>query len=252
MARARSRSSEATVTLTIQTLVDVVGADAFDEACHRAMAATTYQDFASDVPHQLSDRLWWEGDESIRERLEVAIELYGLMPSYSNTMYWRKDAFSDADWDRMWEAYRGFLGDTRIAIADPIAYSLWVDYFEDTGTVERAWRGVAGSQEPRRPRLDRVLGASGPVPWNLKQPLYQSLANEGGWDASLIEGLYGCCIDVFGSLDRKAGLRLFRQLHRSGEHSRYAVLAEALPDPRLPSTGPERRTYLAGRAGDVG
>lgn len=235
------------MTLTIQTLVDVVGADAFDDACRRAIAATTYQEFSSDVPHQLSDRLWWGGDESIRERLEIAIELYGLMPCYSNTMYWRVEEFSDAEWDRMFEAYRGFLSDPRIAISDSITYSLWVDYFEDEGTVARAWSGVAGSQEPRRPRLDRVLSASGPVPWRMKESLYQSLANEGGFDTALIEGLYGSCIDVHGSLDRKAALHLLRQLHGSADDSRYKQLAVALPDPRLPSTGPERRRYLAGR-----
>lgn len=188
--------------LTVDSLVAIVGREAFDAACEQAMSVRN-ESIASEVPHDLADRLWFEGEESLDERLAVAIDLYWRMPCYANLMYWRCGDFDEPTRSRMWEAFREFLADPRDAVAEPASYRLWVDYFEDTTTVDRAWREVSGPQEPRRPRLVRVVAASGPVPWPLKESLYEQLAAEGGWDEPLVAGLYGSCIDVYGSLERK-------------------------------------------------
>jgi hypothetical protein len=120
-----------------------------------------------------------------------------------------------------------------------------VDYFEDPTTVDRAWREVSGPQEPRRPRLDRVIAASGPVPWPLKEPLYEQLALEGGWDEPLLAGLYGSCIDVYGSLERKPALRILRRLRTSAHNPVVPLLTRALERPDLPSGGGDRRSFVA-------
>jgi hypothetical protein len=150
----------------------------------------------------------------------------------------------------MWVAYREFLGDPRDAVAEPIAYALWVDYFEDATTVDRPWTEVSDPKEPRRPRLGRVMGASGPVPWSLKESLYEQLAHEGGWDEPIVAALYGSCIDIFGSLERKPALRILRKLRVPDENPVYEILARALDDPRLPTNGGDRRTFVADLAKD--
>jgi hypothetical protein len=213
--------------LTIQTLIDLAGAEAFEDACRQAMSSGG-ESFASKVPHVLSDRLWFNGSESLDERLTIAAELYRVMPCYANLMYWRYGDFDGPARARMWDAYREFLDNPRDAVGEPIAYSLWVDYFEDPTTVDRAWREVSGPQEPRRPRLDRVIAASGPVPWPLKESLYQQLAAEGGWDEPLLAGLYGSCIDVYGSLERKPALRILRRLRTPADNPVLPLLTRAL------------------------
>jgi hypothetical protein len=132
-------------------------------------------------------------------------------------------------------------------VARPVEYSLWVDYFEDTSTVERAWAEVAAVHEPRRPRLDRVLAASGPVPWDLKAPVYEALAGEGGWDDAIVAGLYGSCNDLYGSIERNAALSILRQLRDPTKDDIYRVVARVLADPDLPTTGVDRRSYVAER-----
>lgn len=235
--------SHASDGLTIAALIDIVGEDTFDIACAEAMSDGT--SVRSSVPHDLSGRLWFEGDESVGERLEVAAELYRRMPCYANLMYWPYDTFDERTRARMWDVYQAFLEDPRDAVAHPIAYSLWVDFFEDPRTVDRAWREVAGPQEPRRPRLERVVSASGPVAWARKASLYEQLAAEGGWDEPLIAGLYGSCVDVYGSLDRLPALRILRRVRASTNHEVYRILEQALEDPGLPQTGVDRRAYVA-------
>lgn len=231
--------------LTIQTLIDLVGSEAFEEACRQAMSVPN-ESIASDVPHELSDRLWYDGIESMDERLMVAAELYGRMPCYLNVMFWRYRDFDEPTRARMWSIYREFLDDPRDAVAEPVAYSLWVDYFEDATTVDRAWREVSGPQEPRRPRLARVVSSSGPVPWPLKESLYEQLTIEGGWDEPLLDGLYGSCIDVYGSLERKPGLRILRRLRRGAVDTPVlTLLTRALESPDLPTDGGDRRSYVA-------
>jgi len=231
--------------LTIQTLIDLVGAEAFDDACRQAMSDPS-DSIASDVPHEFSDRLWYDGIESMDERLMVAAELYRRMPCYANVMFWRYRDFDEPTRARMWGIYREFLDDRRDAVAEPIAYSLWVDYFEDATTVDRAWREVSGPQEPRRPRLARVISSSGPVPWPLKESLYEQLAIEGGWDEPLFWGLYGSCVDVYGSLERKPALRILRRLRPAVVDTPVlALLTRALESPDLPTDGGDRRSYVA-------
>jgi hypothetical protein len=241
----RHDPSRARDRLAIDTLVALVGVEAFDAACEQAMSVPN-ETIASDVPHDLSDRLWFEGEEPPDERLATAVELYWRMPCYANLMYWPYGEFDQPTRAQMWDAFREFLADPRDAVAEPAAYRLWVDYFEDITTVDRAWREVSGPQEPRRPRLVRVVAASGPVPWTLKESLYEQLAAEGGWDEPLVAGLYGSCIDIYGSLERTPALRILRRLRAPEDSQVYAILARALENPQLPTKGSDRRSYVAG------
>jgi hypothetical protein len=230
--------------LTLDTLIGIVGHAAFDDACREASGSAN-ESTASNVPHELSDRLWYAGSESFTDRLTIAIELYRRMPCYANLMYWRYRDFEGETRAQMWAAYRELVGHPDAAVAEPIAYSLWVDYFEDASTMERAWSELSGPQEPRRPRLDRVLAASGPVAWPLKAPLYQALAEEGGWDDPIVAGLYGSCVDIYGSIEREAALGILRRLRQPTKDDVYRVLTRALEDPDLPVIAADRRTYVA-------
>ena len=230
--------------LTLDALIGIVGRAAFGDACREASGSTN-ESIASDVPHELSDRLWYAGSESFTDRLAIAVEIYRRMPCYANLMYWRYRDFDERARAQMWAAYRDLVGHPDAAVAEPIAYSLWVDYFEDVSTMERAWSEVSGPQEPRRPRLERVLAASGPVAWTLKSPLYEVLAAEGGLDDSIVAGLYGSSVDIYGSIEREAALGILRRLRQPTKDDVYRVLSRALEDPELPGSATDRRSYVA-------
>jgi hypothetical protein len=237
--------------LTLEALIDVAGRDAFDAACAWAhtgrWGSAGGDDEIEGLPHDLADRVWFEGDESLRDRLAVATELYRLMPAYAHFIYWPVRDFDKATAAQMWDGVRSFLDDPRAAVGGPVAYWLWVDIFELNDAVEGPWREVAGPQEPRRPRLARVLRASGPVAWSVKAPLYRRLAAEGGWDDDLFEALWGSVGDVYGSLDRAAALAIFRQLRPTTDSERHGALLWALEYSRLPERGDQRRELVAKR-----
>jgi hypothetical protein len=144
-----------------------------------------------------------------------------------------------------WSTYRAFLGDDREPIARPVVYSLWVDYFEGAHTVEESWHEVAGPQEPRLPRLVRVLAASGPVPGPLKAPVYNREPGDIRVHDAIADGLVGSCFDIYGDLDRVPALRLLGRLRLSEDWSEFRALRAALSDPQLPGTGGERRERFA-------
>jgi hypothetical protein len=235
--------SDPASSLTLRELIRIVGQTAFDAACNEAFSSADGS-VQSDVPHQLSNRLWYEGPELLGDRIAVAAELYHQMPCYANLMYWPEREFDEDARTRMWAEYRRALSDPSDRIAEPVAYSLWVDYFEDVARVERAWTEVAGLDEPRRPRLQRVISGSGPVPWELKAPVYEFLAAEGGWEDALLDGLYGSVIDIYGSLEREPALRLLQRLRNVRDTRTRGILAKALADPALPDRGADRRLYV--------
>jgi hypothetical protein len=98
--------------LTMDSLVDMVGRDAF-EAIAAGARSTGYEAFESELPHDLAGRLWYEGDEPLRQRLAVAIELFERMPCYGNLMYWTHwyREFDAPTREAMWASLRRFLED---------------------------------------------------------------------------------------------------------------------------------------------
>jgi hypothetical protein len=237
--------------LTVDGLIASVDRETFDR--ERALARRSHVNdlLTLEIPHDLADRLWFEGPEANFERLQVAVELYRLLPSYSNLMYWPYDTFDDATQAAHWDAFRSFLADPNEAIGDFAAYRLWVDYFEDPATVERAWREVSDAQEPRRPRLERVVPGSGPVPWDLKERLYRDLVDEGGWHNEVFEALFTSCFDVYGQIDREPARELLARLRHVDVDPRFHTLGRALSDPQLPLAGHLRRKEYERYRNDV-
>ena len=193
-----------------------VGRERYDLACEWAWrtAARTgrmdhdgeWPDDLSMVPHELSD-LWYEGEEPLSERLEAAVQLYRDMPCYGNTMYVGHFFcdFAPAERERFWAFYREMLDSEEDQLADPIGYSLWVDYFENPETVEEAWREITRRDvDPWERRVGRVLDQAGPVPWPLKEALFAELVADRAWDRHIFEAVKGGVVDVYGRSDRCA------------------------------------------------
>jgi hypothetical protein len=155
--------------MRLQDLIDHVGEPMFEEARRWAwqtaagtgIGVSPWPNKVNDVPHELEDLIWLRGDGTWLERVALAFELYRTMPCYANLMYiqhhhndWNDDARR-----LFWNEYRSLVGDPDDRLADPVAYSLWCDYFEDPEIVEEAWQEIARRAELSERGLQRVLDA---------------------------------------------------------------------------------------------
>jgi hypothetical protein len=208
-------------------LITAVGEDRFRRACDWAWATAAgtgrprepeddheAPEDVDYVPHDLEDLIWWQGEASSLARIDLAFELYRAMPGYGNLMYVRHHFF---EWDdhakkRFWDEYRTLLSDDDDRLADPVAYSLWCDYFEDSRTVEEAWEALATPGALSEPGMERLLRVSGPVPYGLKAPLYERLLPNARWHPFIFRSLFGSAFDVYGKVEADAALELLVEL----------------------------------------
>ena len=206
---------------TLEDLKDLVGRETFEHACRWAWATAAAtgrvdsgpeNEEAGMVPHDLADPVWYENDAPMLDRLRLAFDLYEAMPCYGNLMYVDHffDDFDDTSKDLFWTRYRDWLGHSDDRLADPAAYSLWVDYYEAQDRVHEAWRRTIENASQRQ--LQRVVRMSGPVPWPSKAPLYAELAAEPQWHPALLDALKGSAFEVFGKIDRVEATLLLQGL----------------------------------------
>jgi hypothetical protein len=162
-------------------------------------------------------------DEGISraDRLEVGLGLLELLDDYWVTVELRwfvNAAADDALWATHWQAMREHLEQPRASEA--VLYSLWVDWFEDIETVERAFTEVLARDAARLGEDDEallrrataVLKVSGPVPWKLKFPVYTAAAEVERLRPAVFSGLLYSFHDVYGSLEVAPALDLLDRL----------------------------------------
>ncbi|MGW1995989.1 hypothetical protein [Embleya sp. NPDC001921] len=177
----------------------------------------------NELAHSWTDVAITDPDLDGAGRLRLAFGFLDLLDDYWVTCEMRFALANKTDpppADVFWAGYRARLEAEREYAA--VGYSLWVDWFEDRGTVERAFAEVLGNDldrlgraaedGPLFRRARRVLECSGPVPWPLKYPVYQAAAARPELHPALFQGLRGSYGDVHGSLDTAAGLALLDRL----------------------------------------
>jgi hypothetical protein len=198
----------------LEDLRRATGAERFDAACRERWASDdllgSRDGPGAEVPHDVADHIWAATDD----RLDLLFAVYERMPCYALLMYSTGpyEDFDDAEKERFWALYRRLLEQPERRLADPVVYSLWVDYYEDPRTVEEAWRATTPLAGEWQPRIDRILPASGPVPYPLKAPLYERLLVDRRFHEPILEGLAGGARDVFGKLDAPQALVLLQRL----------------------------------------
>ena len=115
------------------------------------------------------------------QQVATFFEFYERFPGYHalTIMFrWYDDhpALSDSVKSQIWLSLGAMLR-SDAALADPVAYSLWVDRFEAANTVVEAWMRLLPACTSEQ-ALRRLLTVSGPVPFDLKQDLYFRLLPE--------------------------------------------------------------------------
>ncbi|WP_067816535.1 hypothetical protein [Actinomadura kijaniata] len=119
---------------------------------------------------------------------------------------------------------------------EALTYSLWVDWFEDVRTVGTAFgetlgRDVEALRAPAPGLLHRarhVLDNSGPVPWELKRPVYGTAVDVPELRQALFRGLLHGYHDVYGKLEPSEALALLRRLRLPEGTEHLAALESVL------------------------
>jgi hypothetical protein len=203
-----------------------VGRNRFDDACRWAWktAATTGHQLAAGksdewpkdlamVPHELSDLVWNDRKRSLVQRVELHFAVYRKMPCYGILMYAGVQHLEDEALDAFWRATRTLLDEPDDRLAHPVAYWLWCGPFEGSpaeaaDAFDRVIRdGTVGDR-----RLERVLNAAGPVPWDVKAPLLHDLVADRRWHRAIFRCIQWSLYDTYGKVNVEEGSRLMRLL----------------------------------------
>jgi len=221
--------------MDLQQIVAAVGHAAYHQAAASARRAAPQtglragsEDFDSTIAHTISDMIW---ESSLADVAKVALvwRVYSDMPCYALLMGVRHvyPQLSPAARDLFWMHARMLLAHDDDAMAEPLAYSLWCDFFEDAATVEQAWTELVGQDAAPR-LLQRVLIVSGPVPFHFKAQLYQRLLNDKTWHYDIYRSLLHSAFDVCGDLDREQALAILRRLDLAPDTEHLITLWEEL------------------------
>jgi hypothetical protein len=193
---------------------------------------------ANEVAHTWAGRVFADECLDAAGQVRLAFGLLDLLNDYWVTCEIR---FADQSTegplpaDALWDGYRQRLEADRDAEA--VAYSLWVDWFEDRSTAATAFAEVLGhdidrvvtsGSEAMLRRARRVLACSGPVPWQVKEAAYGAAVRHPALHSALFKGLLAGYHDVYGDLEPAAALALLGQLHVPADTTHLAELRSVL------------------------
>ncbi|WP_424217062.1 GNAT family N-acetyltransferase (plasmid) [Streptomyces sp. BI20] len=218
---------------------------------------------SNDVAHAHAHMLFADDRLTVPGRMRLALGLLDLLDDYWVTCeigFALADLADAAPTDLLWAGYRRRLEAERPA--EPVEYSLWVDWFENHRTVEQSYTGVLGRDahllapgmsEALTRRARRVLEVSGPVPWPLKAPALHAAARVPELRMSVFHALRAGYHDVYGHLEPRPAHALLTALRIPADTPHRAaltrVLARGLANhrddptawPRTPETPPTPR-----------
>jgi hypothetical protein len=220
--------------MDMAAIIASVGATEYRKACREAKrlapgTGTSFgkNDFHSDIPHDISNSVWDEENDE-KSKLALIFQCYEAMPCYAFFMYISMNyrEFSQGVKDQFWKQFRKYLAGDSV-LADPAAYSLWCDFLEAPDRVEEAW-GELTRVPTTRNLLRRVLTASGPVPYSLKEKLYPRLLPKKEWHYYIFLSLLHSRFDVYGNIDAKKARKMLNRLRLPPDTENLGMLRGAL------------------------
>ncbi|HEU4322318.1 MAG TPA: hypothetical protein VFS21_04130 [Roseiflexaceae bacterium] len=220
------------------TIINTIGPEVYarESAAAHERAPSTGQSFTPpavnyDFFYAVNNLIWEDSAALARpdhENMVLAFAIYRDLPAYTLLMEISLgfEARSEAAKAVFWGQMRTHLAGESEALAQPLCYTLWCDYFEHPDRVERAWRELL--VEPNDRLLRRVLDVSGPVPFPLKAALYRQLLPDKRWHADILASLYFSCVDFFGQVDKEAARELLGMLEVDGQEERIQQVRNCL------------------------
>lgn len=214
-----------------------VGPDRYQNASAAAYRAALHhgtsgqaEPFDSTVAHEIADIIW-DAPVADNEKVKLTFDAYADIPCYALLMYiaLNYSDLSSAARDLFWDRMRSLLGQDTEALAGPVEYTLWCDYFEGSDAVEQAWAEVVRDETNDR-ALQRVLIVSGPVPFAFKEDPYTRLIEDKKWHYYIFRSLLHSTFDYFGNIEKVKALGILQQLDLPPDTDNLMLLRHALQD----------------------
>jgi hypothetical protein len=138
---------------------------------------------SSNTPDIISDLIWeTENGLESRQKVDLLFEMYADLPCCTLLsevhLHHYRHLPKDAQ-EIYWRHVVSLLSQPEEALAQPVVYSLAVDFFEDSDLCPETWERLVSQQAPEL--LRRVLEASAAVPFVLKGQLYDRLIPDPIW-----------------------------------------------------------------------
>ena len=201
-------------------LILAIGPKRYRDAC--AIAVETAGDTGMEmppsqrvlweIPHEVIDLLWAQ-EEAVEQMLDQAFAVYEEMPTYGllSALSDQFEILGDDGQSHLFEHHRRVLGEGRPTLARPMEYALWTDYLQSPDRVDLAWSTLM--TPPVEPALmTSLLVISGPVPYDLKAPIYDRLIQEPSWHHAIFLSILHSKSETYGQCDDDHAREIVKQL----------------------------------------
>ena len=151
---------------------------------------------------------------SAAEALDLLFTLYEEMPCYG-LLALLGDLYDEMDEEErvlLWARCTEFLDSAEERLVRPMEYFVWCDFFETGHRVEEAWQALVHLDTPHN-ALHSLLLISGPVPFDLKLPLYECLLPDPAWYQPIFLSLLHSQFEEHGQIEPQEAANILRQLH---------------------------------------
>lgn len=184
-----------------------------------------------DLFDEISDKVWYSTMAN-SQKISLGFQLFETFPSYYHflTPFYHgirnKEIAAPTEKEIIWKHFMKYLASENY-YADPVGYVLWVEFFEDETTVRDTWQGLVNNYSDKKSLL-RLLEQAGPVPFDLKEPIYNSLLVDITNHELIFNSLLYSAYDVFGQIDKKKALNILANLKIDTGTENYKLLKEKL------------------------
>ena len=218
----------------LNLLISKIGEKTYLEAVSR-LARTADEPKGTDMPspdfiHDI-DGMMAELGFADAEVWEIWNELILQLPCYGTWMYvfmHYQHRVEEPERRLFLTKLAGLLDNSAEAIAAALEYSLWVDFFENPETVSFAWLALQNDLCTEKGRL-RLLGVSGPVPFELKKDFLHSFLGDERMHKHILAALYASLYEVYGKSDPEGIKELLAQLRIDKSDDIYEAVTRKLP-----------------------
>jgi hypothetical protein len=171
----------------------------------------------------ISNEIWHSTAET-EEKFNLGFEFFDRFPSYYQALVpfyhaCKNNQFNEDLKPALWEKFSYYLGNDPI-YRNPVAYVLWVEFFQDPDMVMDTWHGMQKACEKNGNR-HTLLPISGPVPWELKKTFYLEMLKNDAHHELLLKGLIQSATDDCGHIDPTEAKNIFKQLNVNTETEEY-------------------------------
>lgn len=214
-------------------IIQYIGADTYAREARRATELAPYTGgprrdmiYDSDIPYRILDRIWADTELSDTQKVQLIFAIYHDMPCYAllGMIYTHDYRQLPPETQRYYlQQLRAFAADPQEALAQPVIYTLAVDFFDDEQLSQEAWMAIAQDFTDRR-LMQRILPISGPLAYVLKAQAYAALLADRTMHAAIFASLYASCFFEGGQIDPAPACLVLCQLAIDPQAEAYQQL----------------------------